>query len=39
MVTVQELRERMYVRLFDRWHLGAPKTDKFVHLYLRGKGV
>ena len=39
MVTVRELYERMNVRLFDRWHLGAPKTDKFVHLYRRGKGV
>ena len=31
-VSMTTLRERINAQLFDRWHLGAPKTKKFVFL-------
>jgi len=28
------LRQTVNAKLFDDWHLGAPKTPKFVYAYL-----
>jgi len=34
MTTIRELRERVNVHLFDKWELGAPKTQRLVSKYI-----